>query len=63
MDAEIARSIEENLVPWPNAWKDLQPSEYLRAKSYDNLLPHYNTAVWQYAVRIPAVFLRNKANR
>ncbi|OOF95967.1 hypothetical protein ASPCADRAFT_47888 [Aspergillus carbonarius ITEM 5010] len=49
MDAEIARSIEENLVPWPNAWKDLQPSEYLRAKSYDNLLPHYNTAVWQYA--------------
>ncbi|GKZ87066.1 hypothetical protein CBS63078_1925 [Aspergillus niger] len=49
MDVEIARSIEENLTPWPNAWKDLQPGEYLRPKAYDNLLPHYNTAVWQYA--------------
>ncbi|PWY90993.1 phosphoglucomutase [Aspergillus heteromorphus CBS 117.55] len=49
MDTEIAKSIEENAVPWPNAWKDPQPGEYLRAQAYDNLLLHYNTAVWQYA--------------
>ncbi|PYH97041.1 phosphoglucomutase [Aspergillus ellipticus CBS 707.79] len=50
MDAEISQSIEENVVPWPDAWKDPQPGEYLRANAYDNLLLHYNTAVWQYAV-------------
>ena len=59
MDVEIARSIEENLTPWPNAWKDLQPGEYLRPKAYDNLLPHYNTAVWQYAVSLVALCFGN----
>lgn len=59
MDVEIARSIEENLTPWPNAWKDLQPGEYLRPKAYDNLLPHYNTAVWQYAVSLDALCFGN----
>ncbi|RAH65978.1 phosphoribomutase PRM15 [Aspergillus aculeatinus CBS 121060] len=49
MDVEIAQSIEENQVPWPTAWDELQPSEYLRDKIYESILPHYNTAVWQYA--------------
>ncbi|KAL4895547.1 phosphoglucomutase [Aspergillus ambiguus] len=49
MDVEIAQSIEENLAPWPNAWKDLQPGDYLHADAYQNVLPHYTDAVWKYA--------------
>ncbi|KAF7585597.1 Phosphoglucomutase-2 [Aspergillus hancockii] len=49
VDVEIAQSIEENLAPWPNAWKDLQPGEYLHADAYKNILPLYTKAVWDYA--------------
>ncbi|KAJ5780599.1 hypothetical protein N7457_005759 [Penicillium paradoxum] len=47
-DGEIAQSIQENLEPWPTAWAELQPSEYLRADSYQKLLPHYSNQVATY---------------
>lgn len=50
-DGEIAQSILENLEPWPTAWAALQPSEYLRADSYQKLLPHYSSQVAKYMVR------------
>lgn len=50
-DGEIAQSIKENLEPWPNAWDKLQPGEYLRADSYQKLLPHYNKKVEEFTVR------------
>lgn len=50
-DGEIAQSILENLEPWPTAWAELQPSEYLRADSYQNLLPHYGKRVEEFTVR------------
>lgn len=49
-DGEIAQSIRENLEPWPTAWRDLQPCEYLHADSYQKLLPHYIGQVGTYAV-------------
>ncbi|KAE8356580.1 phosphoglucomutase [Aspergillus coremiiformis] len=49
VDVEIAQSIEENLAPWPSAWKDLQPGEYLHADAYQSILPLYTKAVWEYA--------------
>lgn len=51
MDAEIAQSIEDNLVPWPDAWKDTQAGEYFRTDAYQRVLPLYKEKVWQYAVR------------
>ncbi|KAJ5198019.1 uncharacterized protein N7498_007136, partial [Penicillium cinerascens] len=48
-DGEIAQSIRENLEPWPTAWKSLQPSNLLRADSYQKLLPHYISQVGKYA--------------
>ncbi|KAJ5668196.1 uncharacterized protein N7477_006766, partial [Penicillium maclennaniae] len=48
-DGEIARSIRENLEPWPTAWKDLQPGDLLHADSYQKLLPHYISSVAAYA--------------
>ncbi|PLN80723.1 phosphoglucomutase [Aspergillus taichungensis] len=48
MDLEIAQSIEENLVPWSDAWRDSQPSELLHADAYQQVLPQYTKAVWQY---------------
>ncbi|KAJ5396754.1 Phosphoglucomutase [Penicillium cosmopolitanum] len=48
-DGEIAQSILENLEPWPTAWEDQRPSEYLHDKSYRELLPHYVKRVEQYA--------------
>lgn len=53
MDVEIAQSIEDNLVPWPDAWKDTQASEYFRADAYQRILPRYKETVWKYAVRTP----------
>ncbi|KAJ5124350.1 Alpha-D-phosphohexomutase alpha/beta/alpha domain I [Penicillium bovifimosum] len=44
-DGEIAQSIQENLEPWPTAWAELQPSEYLHADAYQKLLPHYSRQV------------------
>lgn len=52
MDLEIAQSIEENLVPWSDAWRDLQPSELLHADAYQQVLPQYTKAVWQYTVSL-----------
>lgn len=49
-DGEIAQSIRDNLEPWPAAWKELQPGEYLHADSYQKLLPHYVSQVETYAV-------------
>ncbi|KAB8075408.1 hypothetical protein BDV29DRAFT_172161 [Aspergillus leporis] len=49
VDVEIAQSIEENLAPWPGAWKELQEGEYLHADAHKTILPHYTTAVWEYA--------------
>ncbi|KAE8159332.1 phosphoglucomutase [Aspergillus tamarii] len=49
IDVEIAQSIEENLAPWPGAWKDLQECEYLHADAYKTVLPHYTKTVWDYA--------------
>ncbi|GAB1200161.1 hypothetical protein APSETT444_009528 [Aspergillus pseudonomiae] len=49
VDVEIAQSIEENLAPWPGAWKDLQACEYLHADAYKTILPHYTKTVWDYA--------------
>lgn len=57
-DGEIARSIRENLEPWPTAWKDLQPSDLLHADSYQKLLPHYICCVETYAVSYPSRALR-----
>jgi phosphoglucomutase len=50
-DGEIAQSIQENLEPWPTAWTELQPGEFLRADSYQKLLPHYSSQVAKYTVR------------
>ncbi|CAG8274279.1 unnamed protein product [Penicillium salamii] len=47
-DGEIAQSILENLEPWPTAWAELQPGEYLRADSYQELLPHYGKRVEEF---------------
>ncbi|CAG8020124.1 unnamed protein product [Penicillium olsonii] len=47
-DGEIAQSILENLEPWPTAWAELQPGEYLRADSYQELLPHYVKRVEEF---------------
>lgn len=52
MDVEIAQSIEQNLVPWPEAWEDSHASEYLRTDTYQRILPQYKEAVWKYAVGI-----------
>lgn len=51
MDVEIAQSIEENLEPWSNAWKDLQPGRLLRIDAIQKVLPQYNETVQAYAVR------------
>lgn len=51
MDVEIAQSIEANLEPWSNAWKDLQPGGLLHVDAYQKVLPQYNDAVQAYAVR------------
>lgn len=57
MDVEIAQSITQNLEPWSTAWQSLQPGELLRADAYQKLLPHYTSAVWNYAVsRDPFIF-------
>jgi phosphoglucomutase len=50
MDVEIAQSIEENLAPWPNAWKDLHEGEYLHMDAYQDVRPRYTEAVWAYTV-------------
>lgn len=62
MDVEIAESIEANLAPWPNAWKDLQPGEYLRIDAYQKVLPQYTDAVQRYAVRQEKTLLQTEAN-
>jgi predicted metal-dependent peptidase len=49
-DGEIAQSILENLEPWPTAWEDQRPSQYLHDNSYRELLPHYVKQVEEYAV-------------
>lgn len=51
MDVEIAESINSNLAPWPNAWKDPEASKYFRTDAYQRVLPRYKEIVWQYAVR------------
>lgn len=50
-DGEIAQSILENLEPWPTAWAELEPGEYLHADSYQELLPHYRKKVEDFTVR------------
>lgn len=57
MDVEIAQSIEENLVPWPGAWKDQQPGKYLHTDAYQKILPEYTKTVWQYAVSTPRLLV------
>ncbi|EAU33465.1 conserved hypothetical protein [Aspergillus terreus NIH2624] len=52
MDVEIAQSIEENLAPWPNAWKDLHEGEYLHMDAYQDVRPRYTEAVWAYTKSI-----------
>ncbi|CDM32039.1 hypothetical protein CBS147339_1314 [Penicillium roqueforti] len=47
-DGEIAQSIQENLEPWPTAWAELQPGEFLHADSYQKLLPHYSSRVAEF---------------
>ncbi|KAA8647207.1 phosphoribomutase PRM15 [Aspergillus tanneri] len=49
MDVEIAQSIVENLVPWPEAWKCQKAGEYLHTQAYQDILPQYTKTVWQYA--------------
>lgn len=49
-DGEIAQSIRDNLAPWPTAWQELQPGEYVHGDSYQKLLPHYIEQVGKYAV-------------
>ncbi|KKK17287.1 hypothetical protein AOCH_003919, partial [Aspergillus ochraceoroseus] len=49
MDREISESIEQNLKPWPNAWKESPSSDYLRAQAYEEILPRYTTRVWHYS--------------
>ncbi|ODM16402.1 hypothetical protein SI65_07909 [Aspergillus cristatus] len=48
MDTEIAQCIEENLAPWPDAWKERQPDEHLRVDAYRKVLAHYRDTVSQY---------------
>ena len=50
MDTEIAQCIEENLAPWPGAWKERQPDEYLRVDAYQKVLAQYKDTVSQYTV-------------
>lgn len=50
MDTEIAQCIEENLAPWPNAWEERQPDEYLRVDVYQKVLAQYKDTVSQYTV-------------
>lgn len=50
MDTEIAQCIEENLAPWPDAWRERQPDEYLRVDAYQKVLAHYKVTVSQYTV-------------
>lgn len=49
-DGEIAQSILENLDPWPNAWNDMQPSEYLHADAYERIIGPYKQQVKDFAV-------------
>lgn len=51
MDMEIAQSIEENLVPWPGAWNEPEPGEYLHVDVYQKILPQYMDSVTRFAVR------------
>lgn len=57
MDVEIAQSIEDNLAPWPDAWKDPQVSDYFRPGMYQHVLPRYKETLWQYAVRMKLLLL------
>ncbi|KAJ5816518.1 Alpha-D-phosphohexomutase alpha/beta/alpha domain I, partial [Penicillium robsamsonii] len=47
-DGQIAQLIQENLEPWPTAWSELSPGEFLRADSYQKLLPHYSSQVAEF---------------
>ncbi|TQB73287.1 Phosphoglucomutase-3 [Monascus purpureus] len=49
MDMEIAQSIEENLVPWPGAWNEPEPGEYLHVDVYQKILPQYMDSVTRFA--------------
>ena len=57
IDAEIAQSIEENLAPWPGAWNEPQPGQYLHADTYQRILPQYMQSVADFAVRHRLVIL------
>ncbi|KAJ5572909.1 hypothetical protein N7450_009893, partial [Penicillium hetheringtonii] len=48
-DGDIAQSILENLEPWPMAWEEQQPSQFLHDDSYRKILPHYVKQVESYA--------------
>ena len=49
-DSEIAQSIRENLEPWPTAWNELQPSQYLHADAYEKVIVPYRHQVKGFAV-------------
>ncbi|KAJ6114713.1 hypothetical protein N7486_000491 [Penicillium sp. IBT 16267x] len=49
-DGEIARSIRDSLEPWPGAWSEMQPSEYLHADAYENIILFYRAQVKGYAL-------------
>ncbi|KAJ9204188.1 hypothetical protein DTO164E3_1950 [Paecilomyces variotii] len=51
MDVEIARSIEENLIPWPAAWNELNPHENgIKYDTYQDVLQKYINLISQYAI-------------
>ncbi|KAJ5639437.1 uncharacterized protein N7484_007299 [Penicillium longicatenatum] len=49
-DGEIAQSIRDSLDPWPGAWNELQPGEYLHADAYEKIIPFYRAQVKEYAL-------------
>jgi phosphoglucomutase len=50
MDVEIARSIEENLAPWPTAWDELCSNRNIKHDTYQDILRRYTNSITRYAV-------------
>ncbi|KAJ5111222.1 hypothetical protein N7532_001757, partial [Penicillium argentinense] len=59
-DAEISQSICENLEPWSSAWKDLETSDLLHDKSYQDLFPHYVSRVVEFTKSTSSYWMPSK---
>jgi phosphoglucomutase len=50
VDREIAKSIEESLVPWPTAWDDSGLEQYMEWDAYGHVITPYMEAIRLYTV-------------